>query len=134
VFRGLRAAARELFPALDEDDFTHAWGGPLGIGRDWHAGVGLNPDGTGWAGGYVGDGVGTSNLAGRTLAALVLDRDEPLVHLPWVGHRSRRWEPEPLRWLLVNAGLRLMTLADTEERLTGRPSVIATTLSRALGG
>jgi hypothetical protein len=57
-----------------------------------------------------------------------------VTRLPWVGHRSRRWEPEPLRWLLVNAGLRLMTLADEEERLTRRGSVIATTLSRALGG
>jgi glycine/D-amino acid oxidase-like deaminating enzyme len=134
VFAGLREAARELFPALAPDDFTHAWGGPLGIPRDWHAGVALDPDGSGRAGGYVGDGVGTANLAGRTLAALMLGRDDPITRLPWVGHRSRRWEPEPLRWLLVNAGLRLMTLADAEERLTRRPSVIATALSRALGG
>jgi hypothetical protein len=42
-----------------------------------------------------------------------------------VDHRSRSWEPEPLRWLGVNAGLRAMTWADTEERLTGRPSVVA---------
>ena len=134
VFAGLRAAARDLFPALRADDFTHAWGGPLGIARDWHAGVGLGADGVGWAGGYVGDGVGTANLAGRTLAALILGRADPLTTLPWVGHRSRRWEPEPLRWLLVNAGLRLMTLADTEERLTRRPSVLAAVLARPLGG
>ncbi|MBC8090863.1 MAG: FAD-dependent oxidoreductase, partial [Pseudonocardia sp.] len=87
----------------------------------------------GWAGRYVGDGVGTSHLAGRTLAALILGRDDPVTALPWVGHRSRRWEPEPLRWLLVNAGLRLMTLADGEERLTHRPSVIAASVARALG-
>jgi glycine/D-amino acid oxidase-like deaminating enzyme len=134
VFAGLRAAARDLFPALGEADFTHAWGGPLAIARDWHAGVGLGADGVGWAGGYVGDGVGTSHLAGRTVAALALGRADPVTRLPWVGHRSRRWEPEPLRWLLVNAGLRLMTLADEEERLTRRPSVIAATLSRALSG
>lgn len=133
VFAGLREAARELFPALRASDFSHAWGGPLGIPRDWHAGVGLGADGAGWAGGYVGDGVGTSNLAGRTLAALILGRDDPLTTLPWVQHRSRRWEPEPLRWLLVNAGLRLMTLADGEERLTRRPSVIAAALARPLG-
>ncbi|HEX8519431.1 MAG TPA: FAD-binding oxidoreductase [Pseudonocardia sp.] len=142
-FTKLRATARDLFPALrdspDATDFTHAWGGPLGIPRDWHAGVGMGPpgsdtDGLGWAGGYVGDGVGTAHLAGRTLAALVLGRDDPVTRLPWVGHRSRRWEPEPLRWLLVNAGLRLMTLADEEERLTGRRSAVAATLSRALGG
>jgi len=69
-----------------------------------------------------------------SLAALILGRDDPVTRLPWVGHRSRRWEPEPLRWLLVNAGLRLMTLADHEERLTRRESVLACTLSRALGG
>jgi glycine/D-amino acid oxidase-like deaminating enzyme len=134
VFAGLRAAVMELFPAVSPDDFTHSWGGPLGIPRDWHAGVGLGSDGVGWAGGYVGDGVATSNLAGRTLAALILGRDDPLATLPWVGHRSRRWEPEPLRWLLVNAGLRLMTLADAEERVTRRPSVLAASVARALGG
>jgi glycine/D-amino acid oxidase-like deaminating enzyme len=132
VFAGLRAAARDLFPALADTDFTHAWGGPLGIPRDWHAAVG-HADGLGWAGGYVGDGVATAHLAGRTLAALVLGRDDPVTRLPWVGHRSRRWEPEPLRWLLVNAGLRLMTLADAEERLTRRPSVVAAAMGRALG-
>jgi glycine/D-amino acid oxidase-like deaminating enzyme len=134
VFAGLRAALTELFPTLRPDDLTHAWGGPLGIPRDWHAGVGLGPDGVGWGGGYVGDGVATSNLAGRTLAALILGRDDPTSTLPWVGHRSRPWEPEPLRWLLVNAGLRLMTLADGEERLTGRPSAVAASLARFLGG
>jgi len=133
VFAGLREAVRELFPAVRATDFTHAWGGPLGIPRDWHAGVGLR-DGSGWAGGYVGDGVATSQLAGRTLAALILGRGDPITELPWVNHRSRRWEPEPLRWLLMNAGLRLMTMADTEERLTGRPSLAAAALSRALGG
>jgi hypothetical protein len=74
-------------------------------------------------------------VAGRaSSAALILGRDDPIARLPWVGHRSRRWEPEPLRWLLVNAGLRLMTMADTEERITRRPSVVAAALSRALGG
>jgi len=124
VFVALRATLRELFPALPADCFSHAWGGPLGIPRDWCASVGL-AEGLGWAGGYVGDGVGTTNLAGRTLADLLLGIDSELVHLPWVGHRSRRWEPEPLRWLGVNAGLRAMTVADAEERLTRRPSRMA---------
>ena len=78
-----------------------------------------------WAGGYVGSGLTATNLAGRTLRDLILGRDTDLVRLPWVGHRSRRWEPEPLRWLGINAGLRAMTAADAEERLTGRPSVLA---------
>ena len=112
---------------------THRWGGPLGVPRDWHASVGLGPDGVAWAGGYVGDGVATSNLAGRTLADLLTGRDTDLTRLPWVGHRSRPWEPEPLRWLGVNAGLRAMTLADAEEHLTGRQSVVARAMAPLLG-
>jgi glycine/D-amino acid oxidase-like deaminating enzyme len=134
VFAGLRSAVTELFPGLRGHAFTHAWGGPLGIARDWRASVGLDPAaGVAWAGGYVGDGVGTSNLAGRTLADLLLGRATDLTALPWVGHRSRRWEPEPLRWLGVNAGLRAMSAADAEERLTGRPSVAARVLAPFLG-
>jgi len=121
----------ELFPVLHRVRVTHAWGGPLGIPRDWCASVGLDGrTGLGWAGGYVGDGVSTTNLAGRTLRDLVLDRDSELVRLPWVGHRSPEWEPEPLRWLGINAGLRTAALADREEAVTGRPSALA----RALAG
>jgi glycine/D-amino acid oxidase-like deaminating enzyme len=134
VFAALRATLTELFPGLRGHEFTHAWGGPLGIARDWHASVGLHPrTGLGWAGGYVGDGVGSSNLSGRTLTDLVLERDTELTRLPWVGHRSPRWEPEPLRWLEVNAGLRAMIAADAEERLTGRSSVAARLMSSFVG-
>jgi len=105
------------------------------VPRDWVASVGLDrSSGLAWAGGYVGDGVGTTNLAGRTLRDLVLGRDTELTHLPWVNHRSPAWEPEPLRWLGVNAGLRTMTVADAEERLTGRRSLLARALSPLVGG
>ena len=57
-----------------------------------------------------------------------------LTALPWVDHRSRAWEPEPLRWLGVNAGLRAMAVADVEERLTRRPSVVARALGPLIGG
>ena len=135
VWTGLRATLWDLFPVLERVRFTHAWGGPLGIPRDWYASVGLDrASGLAWAGGYVGDGVSTTNLAGRTLRDLVLDRDTELTRLPWVQHRSRRWEPEPLRWLGVNAGLRAMRLSDAEERLTGRPSRVAQVMSPLIGG
>jgi hypothetical protein len=140
VFASLRRSQCELLPQLRSIDggdvrFTHAWGGPLGIARDWSASVGLDRrTGLGWAGGYVGDGVATSNLAGRTLADLVLDRDTDLVTLPWVHHHSRRWEPEPLRWLGVNAGLRAVRLADWEERRTHRPSVVARAMAPLIHG
>ena len=135
VFTMLRHTLVEMLPVLRGARFTHAWGGALGIPRDWVASVGLDRrTGLGWAGGYVGDGVGTTNLAGRTLRDLVLGRDTELTGLPWVGHRSRRWEPEPLRWLGVNAGLRAMTFADTEERLTRRPSAVARAMAPLVGG
>jgi len=134
VFRRLRKALVELFPVLADVTVTHSWGGALGIPRDWCASVGLDRrTGLGWAGGYVGDGVSTTNLAGRTLRDLILGSDSELVTLPWVGHASPRWEPEPLRWLGVNAGLQAIALADAEERVTGRPSRIARLASPLLG-
>jgi glycine/D-amino acid oxidase-like deaminating enzyme len=123
VFAALRGTLTELFPALEDVAITHTWGGPIGIPRDWCASVGLDPaTGIGWAGGYVGDGLSTTNLAGRTLAHLITGTDSDLTRLPWVGHRSPRWAPEPLRWLGVNGGLRVMTWADQAEIRTGRPS------------
>ncbi|MGH8970803.1 MAG: NAD(P)/FAD-dependent oxidoreductase [Actinomycetes bacterium] len=134
VFDALRRVLVDLLPEVRDAAVTHTWGGPLGIPRDWCASVGLDPGtGLGWAGGYVGDGVATSNLAGRTLADLVLGRDSDLTRLPWVGHRSRRWEPEPLRWVGVTSSLKVMTGADAEEARSGRPSRRAAGLSRLLG-
>ena len=134
VFAALRRTLIELFPALGDVAITHTWGGPIGITRDWCASVGLDrATGVGWAGGYVGDGLSTTNLAGRTLADLVVGKDSELTRLPWVGHRSPDWEPEPLRWLGVNAGLRVMTMADRSEERTGRPSRGAEVFRRFLG-
>ena len=134
VFKHLYAALLDLLPVLAGTRVTHAWGGALGIPRDWCASVGLDRStGLGWAGGYVGDGVSTTNLAGRTLRDLVLGRDTELTRLPWVGHRSRPWEPEPLRWLGINTALRATAVADAEERLTRHPSVVARAVGRFVG-
>lgn len=123
VRRRLHQRLGELFPVLRDVELTHHWGGPLGVPRDWHCSVHLDrASGLASAGGYVGDGVATANLAGRTLADLVLGRDTELTQLPWVGHRSPRWEPEPLRWLAVNAALRLPEGADRREMRTDRPA------------
>jgi glycine/D-amino acid oxidase-like deaminating enzyme len=100
----LTALLRRFFPAAADAPVDHAWAGVLGVPRDWAATVGLDRrTGMGWAGGYVGTGVTATNLAGRTLADLVLGRDTDLVRLPWVGRRARRWELEPLRSLAVSA-------------------------------
>jgi hypothetical protein len=78
--------------------------------------------GMGRAGGYSGHGVVSSNIAGRTLADLVLGRESDLTTLPWVGHRSRRWEPEPLRFIASRAIVKVLEGADRREDASGRPS------------
>ncbi len=113
----------ELFPTLEGTAITHRWGGPLGVPRDWSPTVSFDPaSGLGFAGGYVGDGVALANLAGRTLAELVVGTESERTILPWVQHPWRKWEPEPLRYLGVNAGLWLTRSADREEARTGKPS------------
>lgn len=134
VFAALRESLVELIPALRGVRFTHEWGGPLAAPRDWFASVGFDQSaGMAWAGGYVGDGVATTNLAGRTLADLICGRDTDLTRLPWVQHRSRRWEPEPLRWLGINASLAAMKSADRKELRSGRRSLLAAGLNRMIG-
>ncbi len=113
VFDTLADTLAEMFGIRPE--ITHRWGGPLGIPRDWMPSVGLH-DGLAWAGGYVGDGVAAANLAGRTLADLIAGHDTERTSLPWVGHRSRQWEPEPIRWLGINAALQATTLRDALEK------------------
>ncbi|MBI1379251.1 MAG: FAD-dependent oxidoreductase [Frankiales bacterium] len=135
VFAELWRVLRDLFPAVEGHAVTHTWGGPLGIPRDWFPSVGLDETtGIGWAGGYVGDGVASSNLAGRTLADLVRGERSDITRLPWVNHRSPAWEPEPLRWLGVNLGLRVMGSADGAEERTGKPSRRAELFAPFLGG
>ncbi|QKJ18634.1 NAD(P)/FAD-dependent oxidoreductase [Microbacterium hominis] len=107
---------RDFFPAASDVPIAHAWAGVLGVPRDWAATVGLDAaTGLGWAGGYVGTGVTATNLAGRTLADLVLRRDTDLARLPWVGHRAKKWEPEPLRWTAVTAIYTAYRMADRAE-------------------
>ena len=135
VHSALREVLVELFPVAADYKVTHEWGGALGIPRDWHASVGFDrASGMAWAGGYVGDGVSTANLAGRTLAQLIGSQEESeLTRLPWVGHQSRSWEPEPLRWLGVNAGRMLMASADRTEDRTGKPAKQAKAFARFIG-
>lgn len=96
----LRTLARQWFRPLADVQFTHAWGGPLGVTRDWMPAIGYDPGrGLAWSYGYAGQGVSTANLAGRTLADLLTGTATARTELPIVGHRPPRWEPEPLRWL-----------------------------------
>jgi glycine/D-amino acid oxidase-like deaminating enzyme len=134
VFDELHRVLLQLFPAASDASITHRWGGPLGVPRDWFSSVGLDRStGLAWAGGYVGDGVSTANLAGRTLRDLILERETELTSLPWVGHMSRSWEPEPFRWMGINMALRTMAAADRSEERTGHASKRGSAIKRAVG-
>jgi len=124
-----------LFPATRGTRIEHAWCGVLGVPRDWCASVTFDPaTGLGSAGGYVGSGLTTTFLAGRTLADLALGRASDLVSLPWVGRKVRRWEPEPLRWLGVRVMYGLYRAADRREDAgLPRPSLLARVGDRLTG-
>lgn len=116
----LTSLVHDMFPATRDVPISHAWCGVLGVPRDWTATVDFDrASGLGTAGGYVGSGLTTTNLAGHTLADLVLGRDTELTRLPWVGRRVRKWEPEPLRWLGVQAMYALYRTADRREATQG---------------
>ncbi|MGI5169294.1 NAD(P)/FAD-dependent oxidoreductase [Spirillospora sp. CA-253888] len=122
----LWATLTGMFPAARDAAVEHAWSGMLGVPRDWcSTAVVDHRTGLGHAGGYTGHGVAASNLAGRTLRDLVLREDTELTALPWVGWRVRRWEPEPLRWLGVQAMYRLYRVADAREAGKGETSRLA---------
>ena len=112
----LTGVLNTVLPQTRGVPIAHGWCGVLAVPRDWSAAVRFDPaTGLGEAGGYVGHGVTATNLAGRTLTDLVLKRSTDLTALPWVDHRSRIWEPEPLRWLGVRGLYTAYKLADRHE-------------------
>jgi glycine/D-amino acid oxidase-like deaminating enzyme len=135
VFALLKRTLAEFFPDMADAAITHTWGGPLGAPRDWYCSVGFDrATGAAWAGGYVGDGVATTNLAGRTLADLITNTTSELTRLPWVDHHSRSWEPEPLRWLGINGALRLAPATDNAEVRRGKRARVRSWLLGRLTG
>jgi glycine/D-amino acid oxidase-like deaminating enzyme len=119
----LISTLRRTFPAAAPAELTHHWGGPLAAPRDWSMSITFDrASGLGAAGGYTGHGVVAANISGATLADLVLGRDSDLVTMPWVGHHSPRWEPEPLRFLASEAIIKTLGGADRREDATDRPA------------
>lgn len=134
VFGLLEETLRELFPSL-EGDISYQWGGPLAMARDQSPSVLADyRSGLASAGGYTGDGVVMSYVAANALADLIIDPQNETwtTHLPFVQHRSKRWEFEPLRWLGINAGLGAASWADRVESRHERESRAGRWLERFL--
>ncbi|MCJ7832401.1 MAG: FAD-binding oxidoreductase, partial [Actinobacteria bacterium] len=123
-----------LFPGTSDAEITHKWGGVMGVPRDWSPSIGYRREtGIAWAGGYVGDGVSTANLAGRTLRDLINGETTDITALPWVNHRWRRWEPEPLPWVGINTATRLFGQMDRNETRSGKPSRLSKVAEMLIG-
>ena len=112
----LERTLRAWFPAAAGAAVTHRWGGVFAVPRDWSMAIGFDPaTGMARAGGLAGHGLVASSLCGRTLADLILNRDTALTSLPWVGHRSGRWEVEPARVLAQRLITAVLASADRIE-------------------
>jgi glycine/D-amino acid oxidase-like deaminating enzyme len=117
----LVATIARCFPAAAGAQITHHWGGSLGVPRDWCMSVDYDSaTGLGTTGGYSGSGVVASHVGGRALAELVVGRATERTRAPWVGHRSRRWEPEPLRYIASRSIIATLGSADNVEEQTGQ--------------
>lgn len=122
-FAKVEASMKAMLPMLKRVEITHRWGGLLGVPRKGRPFVQFDPKtGLGAAGGYTGEGVGASNLAGRILADQVLGRDTPLTQLAWTSEVPGTWPIEPLPWLGSHAARLLGNAADLIEAKTKRPT------------
>ncbi|HRA48789.1 MAG TPA: FAD-binding oxidoreductase [Thermomicrobiales bacterium] len=111
---------RSWFPRLKDVRFTHTWGGPLGWSRDFMPTVAYDrTSNIALAHGYTGNGVATTNLAARTLTDLITGVDSPLLQLPHANHKTRKWEPEPFRWLGVRYMQQAFMKLDRQAEATG---------------
>ena len=127
----LRRLVQEWFPMLEGIRFSHVWGGPLGVPRDWMPTIAYDPaSGVATARAYTGQGVATANLAGRILTDLISEQETALTRLPIVNHHSPEWEREPLRWLGVRYVQRGYARIDQEAERTGKAPTGQTLVER----
>lgn len=129
----LRRQLAAWFPMLADVGFSHAWGGPLGMPRDFCPTFRYEPStGVAAAYGYTGQGVATSNLAGRALAEWIVTGEMSFGELPMVGHTVRRWEPEPLRYLGARFVQQALARIDDRAARTGQPPTGRTLAERLI--
>ena len=123
VYRRLCQTLREAFPAASRARITHHWGGSLAVPRDWCMRTTFDrKTGLGFVGAFGGHGVTASNISGRTMRDLILGHSTDLTSLPWVGHHTRNWEPEPIRFIASRLIAKTLDSSDAYEERTGKPA------------
>ena len=135
IFARIDEALRRHFPAAKDAAIEHRWGGSFAAPRDWSMQVNFDrATGMAMAGGFAGHGLTGTSIAGRTLADLILDRESDLLTLPWVGHTSRKWEPEPLRAIAAKTIAGILLSADEAEEQSGQPAKRVRLVKRFMPG
>ncbi len=129
------ADLRQLFPASRDLAIEWRWGGPvertqhgfpwvgtLGRGRNVHYGIG-----------YGGNGVAPSNLIGRTLASVTLERDDDYARSPLVSDPPSYLPPEPFRFVAARAMRSAIERYEVLEDEGRKPDPVSNLLRRGLG-
>jgi glycine/D-amino acid oxidase-like deaminating enzyme len=111
-----------FFPGLEGRRVEHAWGGPIDV-SPWHLPqVGSAGERAYAAFGYTGNGVGPSQLCGRILASMALDRRDDSTRLAIVYAPQTHVPPEPFRYVggeLIRAALLRKETAEEQGRRAG---------------
>jgi glycine/D-amino acid oxidase-like deaminating enzyme len=135
VVERARASLMRFFPQLAGRAVTHAWGGPIDVSPT-HLPVFGTRDRVHYGYGFTGNGVGPSELGGRILARLALDRRDELSSLAIVEPAPKRFPPEPFRYaggsLIRRALVRTDALEDEGRRPDPLTRAVAA-LPRLLG-
>lgn len=126
-YQSLRASWRRTFPQLADLEWPYAWGGPICSTTRLTPFFGRALGGRAWYGlGYTGHGLGSTRLAGRILAHLVLERPSDLLSLSLVTRKPMPYPPEPLRGWAVKTVTRALRKVDAGEE----PGVLLRLLER----
>jgi glycine/D-amino acid oxidase-like deaminating enzyme len=125
VIEQVRADLVRFFPGLAGRRIAHAWGGPIDVSPTHRPAIVGLPGLPAWAAfGYTGNGVGPAHLFGRTLAALCLDRRDPVTRLPFVDPAPRAVPPEPLRIAGAAVIRRALVRKEAAEETGRRPDPV----------
>jgi len=121
---------RLMFPSFADVPIEDAWGGPIDVSPTHLPTFGRVGDGVYYAGGYTGNGVAPTHLAGQVLADLITGADTDAVRLPMVNARPRSFPPEPFRSWGAAVVRRAMIAKETAEERGTQPSFLVSQLSR----
>jgi glycine/D-amino acid oxidase-like deaminating enzyme len=117
---------RYLCPELRDVPIAAAWSGPIDrtpTGLPWFSTLAEDAR-IHYAIGYSGHGMGATALAGRVLAAQLLERDDAWSQLGGLFRRARSgwYPPEPIRYVAATAIRNAVARREAAMRDGGRPS------------